>query len=393
MVSTAPRGHPRGHHRHRLAQHRPHLLHRALPDPALPQLLLQGRPPQPARLGRGRSPFPQGDEERSPEPGQAPRQIPHRREVAQQLRPDLLAQLGAPLHQVRPQPRAVPQQHEYRVLRLQVPEDPGDHAQRQRKTLGVPRIVLRPRQGQQLAHAVRLLRVDRKGREAPIQQPIHDRPVGNLERYPDRTGIRPGLVQEPGKKSGDPSSPVGEGGRANERAGRVGQVNGVLPITQIDAGEPGDVMTHRRVPSSVELCWGFAGLPRRCRLLYLALGGADSLTGPPSRPSVGALVQARCSRAHGTPRCSRRIGHCAKQFVFAQMGAVKPIGTPTSGRHAGRRPAGCGGLLCRDGVNGWARHPGSQPYPSSPASRSNSAARLRIPWRMRAIRIPVAVGS
>ena len=78
--------------------------------------------------------------------------------------------------------------------------------------------------------------------------------MGNLERYPDRTGIRPGLRDQPGQEARDPPPPVGEGGRATERAGRIGQVNVMLPITEIDAGEPGDVMTHRLVPSGVVLC-------------------------------------------------------------------------------------------------------------------------------------------
>ena len=135
-----------------------------------------------------------------------------------------------------------------------MPEDPGNRAQHHRKTLGVPRIVLGPRQDKQLARAVRLLRVDRKDQKAPVQEPVHHRPMGNLERYPDRTGIRPGLLHQPGQEARDPPPPVGEGGRATERAGCIGQVNVMLPVAEIDAGEPGDVMTHRLVPSSVVLC-------------------------------------------------------------------------------------------------------------------------------------------
>ena len=135
-----------------------------------------------------------------------------------------------------------------------MPEDPGNRAQHHRKTLGVPRIVLGPRQDKQLARAVRLLRVDRKDQKAPVQEPVHHRPVGNLERYPDRTGIRSGLLDQPGQEARDPPPAMGEGGRATECAGRIGQVNVMLPITEIDAGKPGDVMTHRLVPSSVVLC-------------------------------------------------------------------------------------------------------------------------------------------
>ena len=146
-----------------------------------------------------------------------------------------------------------------------MPEDLGNRTQRHRKTLGVPRIVLGPRQDKQLARAVRLLRVDRKDQKAPVQQPVHHRPVGNLERYPDRTGIRPGVRDQPGQEARDPPPPVGEGGRATERAGRIGQVNVMLPITEIDAGR-----TRRRDDSSscsfkrralLRLRWPAATLP------------------------------------------------------------------------------------------------------------------------------------
>jgi len=100
-------------------------------------------------------------------------------------------------HQFRVHPAPFPQLDHDRIIGAERPKALRVGLQRPSQQPGIPPIILGPSDARPIAEGGQLLRVDTERRDPTLQQDLHHRTTGHLDRHREPGGIIPHALQQP----------------------------------------------------------------------------------------------------------------------------------------------------------------------------------------------------
>jgi hypothetical protein len=173
--------------------------------------------------------------------------------------------------------------------------------QRIAQHMRVAPVILGTGDGETVAEAIELLRVDHVDRETAFEQRLDNRAVRHLDRHGHRHWLGAGNGQQPDAQLGETDTAMRKSSFTSDLASGIDKADLMYFAHPVDADGPSRLLRHRAPPLLS------AKPPQRSPFPVLALS-ARLPTGFASRPTLRGTCPSQALEAQGAIGGSRKVG-------------------------------------------------------------------------------------